>query len=74
MRARETEKLARGKGKAAEEDEKGFPLAPSAKDLNPWYSAKRVDPDGEWDDEKRCVFFPILCGVFSAVRIMLGPI
>jgi hypothetical protein len=40
------------------ETEKGVPLAPSAKDLKPWYSERtREHPtEEEVQDEKRCVF------------------
>ena len=46
------EKLAKGKGKATEETEKGIPLAPSKKDLKPWYvaSRSRLDSDEETGD------------------------
>ena len=38
------------------ETEKGVPLAPSAKDLKPWYSERtREQPAEEVQDEKRCV-------------------
>ena len=46
-------KSTKGKGKG-EETEKGVPLAPSAKDLNPWYSSSRKDdPNKDMDDDKR---------------------
>ncbi|KAJ6462260.1 hypothetical protein C8R47DRAFT_1327228 [Mycena vitilis] len=36
------------------ETDRGFPLAPSAKDLKPWYTAERsANPDEEVVDEKR---------------------
>jgi len=38
------------------ETEKGVPLAPSAKDLKPWYSEPTHEPAVEVEDEKRCVF------------------
>jgi hypothetical protein len=39
-----------------DETEKGVPLAPSAKDLKPWYSERtREQPAEEVQDEKRCV-------------------
>ncbi|KAF9221235.1 hypothetical protein BS17DRAFT_797239 [Gyrodon lividus] len=37
---------------APSEAEKGVPLAPSAKDLNPWYSDKTKDRDTPADDDK----------------------
>ena len=41
------------------ETEKGVPLAPSAKDLKPWYSERtREQPAEEVQDEKRCVSYP----------------
>lgn len=70
------EKLAKGKGKAAEETEKGIPLAPSKKDLKPWYVASRSrlgsddadeatgDAEGDEESEKarirRCAFFKVI--------------
>ncbi|KAF8959812.1 hypothetical protein BDZ97DRAFT_1666698 [Flammula alnicola] len=39
--------------KGAAETEKGVPLAPSAKDLKPWYSAPAQDAPEEIEDEKR---------------------
>ncbi|KAJ6619291.1 hypothetical protein B0H10DRAFT_2026819 [Mycena sp. CBHHK59/15] len=35
------------------ETDRGFPLAPSAKDLKPWYTERAVDPNEEVVDEKR---------------------
>ncbi|KAJ6534226.1 hypothetical protein B0H19DRAFT_911064, partial [Mycena capillaripes] len=35
------------------ETERGFPLAPSAKDLKPWYTERAANPDEEIIDEKR---------------------
>ncbi|KAJ7735829.1 hypothetical protein DFH07DRAFT_927928 [Mycena maculata] len=35
------------------ETERGFPLAPSAKDLKPWYTERAANPDEEVVDEKR---------------------
>jgi len=35
------------------ETERGFPLAPSAKDLKPWYTERAANPDEEMVDEKR---------------------
>ncbi|KAJ7495377.1 hypothetical protein FB451DRAFT_365570 [Mycena latifolia] len=35
------------------ETDRGFPLAPAAKDLNPWYTQRAADPDEEPLDEKR---------------------
>ncbi|KAJ7268506.1 hypothetical protein C8J57DRAFT_1325319 [Mycena rebaudengoi] len=35
------------------ETDRGVPLAPSAKDLKPWYTEKTLDPDEEVIDEKR---------------------
>ena len=40
------------------ETEKGVPLAPSAKDLKPWYSERTREPAEEVEDEKRCVCPP----------------
>ncbi|KAJ7032190.1 hypothetical protein C8F04DRAFT_959306 [Mycena alexandri] len=37
----------------AVETERGFPLAPSAKDLKPWYTERAANPDEEVIDEKR---------------------
>ena len=37
------------------ETEKGIPLAPSAKDLKPWYSEGAREPVEEVQDEKRYV-------------------
>ena len=39
------------------ETEKGVPLAPSAKDLKPWYSERTLEQPAEEEvqDEKRCV-------------------
>ena len=37
------------------ESEKGVALAPSAKDLNPWYSEKDPERSRETDEDKRCV-------------------
>ena len=48
------DKLAKGKGKL-DETEKGFPLAPSAKDLKPWYSSTKGDPEEDMSDDKRFV-------------------
>ncbi|KAG9310423.1 hypothetical protein JVU11DRAFT_9562 [Chiua virens] len=45
---------------APSEAEKGVPLAPSAKDLNPWYSDKARDrghPADDQEDEKRQVIY-----------------
>jgi hypothetical protein len=50
------------------ETEKGVPLAPSAKDLNPWYSEKlkeRQTDEGEIDD-RRCLSFVNSLGVISS--------
>lgn len=58
QRSREIEKAAKGKVKSkgpTEETEKGIALAPSAKDLNPWYSAKEIDPEKDRNDDKKCV-------------------
>jgi len=51
--------------KGPAETEKGVPLAPSAKDLKPWYSEKTTDKlDEGVEDDKKCVsafamiFFP----------------
>jgi hypothetical protein len=40
-----------------DESEKGVPLAPSAKDLKPWYSERTREQPAveEVQDEKRCV-------------------
>ena len=38
------------------ETEKGVPLAPSAKDLKPWYSERTQEKPAEEQDEKRYVF------------------
>ena len=46
---------ARSTRKAAPETDKGIPLAPSEKDLKPWYSAKDSDQSRETDEGKRCV-------------------
>ncbi|KAJ7149672.1 hypothetical protein C8R46DRAFT_964215 [Mycena filopes] len=37
----------------AVETERGFPLAPSAKDLKPWYTERAANPEDEVIDEKR---------------------
>ena len=37
------------------ETEQGVPLAPSAKDLKPWYSERTREPTEQVEDEKRCV-------------------
>jgi hypothetical protein len=37
------------------ETDRGVPLAPSAKDLKPWYTERAANPDEEVIDEKRCV-------------------
>ncbi|KAJ7115374.1 hypothetical protein C8R44DRAFT_223442 [Mycena epipterygia] len=37
------------------ETERGFPLAPSAKDLKPWYTERTANPDEEVVDEKRYI-------------------
>ena len=37
------------------ETEKGVPLAPSAKDLKPWYSERNRESAEEVQDEKRYV-------------------
>jgi len=39
--------------KTTAETEKGFALAPSAKDLKPWYSEPTKDQPEEIEDEKR---------------------
>ncbi|TDL15187.1 hypothetical protein BD410DRAFT_778281 [Rickenella mellea] len=52
QRSKEADKLVKGKGKAVE-TEKGVPLAPSEKDLKPWYSAKDLEKGKEMDDQKR---------------------
>lgn len=36
-----------------EETDKGVPLAPSKKDLNPWYSARDADRDKDVDKGRR---------------------
>jgi len=36
---------------STEETEKGFPLAPSQKDLNPWYSERSNKQTRELEDE-----------------------
>ncbi len=58
QRSREADKLAKrgGKDGKAQEDEKGIPLAPSAKDLKPWYSSKDINPEKQTDDDRRFVF------------------
>jgi hypothetical protein len=35
------------------ETDRGVPLAPSAKDLKPWYTERAANPDEEIVDEKR---------------------
>ena len=56
-RTRELAKLEKkGKGKEGNEaTDKGIPLAPSAKDLKPWYSERKKDKitEGILDDEQR---------------------
>ncbi|EJD06710.1 uncharacterized protein FOMMEDRAFT_165430 [Fomitiporia mediterranea MF3/22] len=47
------QKLGKEKTKEAAELEKGIPLAPSAKDLKPWYSEKKKVDDGPVDDLER---------------------
>lgn len=49
LRSRELAKKA-----SKPEEEKGFPLAPSKKDLNPWYSGTKSGED-DLSDEKRYV-------------------
>lgn len=51
-----------GKGKAAEEAEKGIPLAPSQKDLRPWYSEKEIknSVDDVGEKERFVVVFKYL--------------
>lgn len=39
--------------KTTAETEKGFALAPSAKDLKPWYSERAKNEPEEIEDEKR---------------------
>ncbi|KAH8077746.1 hypothetical protein BXZ70DRAFT_695099 [Cristinia sonorae] len=41
------------KGKAAEETEKGVPLAPSEKDRKPWYSDKDLEGNRRLDDDRK---------------------
>ena len=43
------------KGKAAEETDKGIPLAPSEKDRKPWYSDRNHERSRELDPDKQCV-------------------
>ncbi|TFK47424.1 hypothetical protein OE88DRAFT_1603789, partial [Heliocybe sulcata] len=47
------EALRKVKRSGPAESEKGFPLAPSAKDLKPWYSEKSRDKGKEVDDGRR---------------------
>ena len=53
--SRELQKLGKAKAKETAETEKGIPLAPSAKDLKPWYSEKRKDDEVPADDLERYV-------------------
>jgi hypothetical protein len=39
------------------EEEKGVRLAPSEKDLNPWYSGRTVE-EKDADDGRKCVHMP----------------
>ncbi len=56
MPVRSTKNVKGPAGAAAVESEKGVPLAPSAKDLNPWYSDKdRERTFKETDDDRRYV-------------------
>ncbi|KZT25480.1 hypothetical protein NEOLEDRAFT_1178276 [Neolentinus lepideus HHB14362 ss-1] len=48
-----TEAIRKVKKTVPSESEKGFPLAPSAKDLKPWYSEKSRDKGKEVDDGRR---------------------
>jgi hypothetical protein len=75
QRSREADKLAKrgGKDGKAQEDEKGVPLAPSAKDLKPWYSAKDINAEKEKDDDRRFVFLPCLWLLNMFTRIILDP-
>jgi hypothetical protein len=43
-----------------EETEKGVALAPSAKDLKPWYSSSNSDKTEEVEDERRFAQIHIL--------------
>ncbi|KAH8118095.1 hypothetical protein DFH11DRAFT_1572263 [Phellopilus nigrolimitatus] len=52
-KTRELDKLGKKNGKDKMETEKGVPLAPSAKDLKPWYSEKSKDSEEGKDDERR---------------------
>ena len=60
------------------ESEKGIALAPSAKDLNPWYSDRDHERtrERETGEDKRCVWrvsrVPLAC-LFS-VTCYLGPV
>ena len=45
----------KGASQPPAESEKGVALAPSAKDLNPWYSEKDPERSRETDEDKRCV-------------------
>ena len=49
------DKLGKGKASSNEEKEKGIPLAPSQKDLRPWYSEKAREPDIAGDEKDRYV-------------------
>lgn len=47
-------KLAKAsKDSKEKEDEKGIPLAPSKKDLKPWYSEREMDPEKGRDEDRR---------------------
>ena len=69
--------IKKGAGQPPVESEKGIALAPSAKDLNPWYSEK--DPEGsrETDEDKRyvprCIFVAVLSCLLTLVRYSCTP-
>lgn len=43
---------------APPETEKGIPLAPSQKDLKPWYSDRSNDKGKDRDEARECVRYP----------------
>ena len=51
--SKELQKLGKAKSKEAAETEKGIPLAPSKKDLKPWYSERKKKDDGPVDETER---------------------
>ena len=44
-----------GKATTEKEEEKGIPLAPSKKDLKPWYSERDMDPEKGRNEDRMYV-------------------